>query len=71
MTTAEKMIGTNLGSLYYESVNSPFLPWKFHLDVLIVLYLIRPINMFFNSFYLIMKQTVENLQFVMGKIVQE
>ena len=71
MTTAEKMIGTNLGSLYYESVNSPFLPWKFRLDVLIVLYLIRPINMFFKSFYLIMKQTVENLQFVMGKIVQE
>ena len=26
--------GTNLGSLYYESVNSPFLLWKFYLDVL-------------------------------------
>ena len=25
---------TNLGSLYYESVNSPFLLWKFYLDVL-------------------------------------
>ena len=25
---------TNLGSLYYETVNSPFLLWKFYLDIL-------------------------------------
>ena len=27
-------LGTNLGSLYYESIDSPFLLWKFYLDVL-------------------------------------
>ena len=26
--------GTNLGSLYYESINSTFLLWKFYLDIL-------------------------------------
>ena len=39
--------GTNLSSLYYESINSPSLLWKFYLDALLVLHLIRPINMFF------------------------
>lgn len=25
----------NFGSLYYESINSPFMFWKFYLDVLL------------------------------------
>lgn len=27
--------GVNFGSLYYESINSPFMFWKFYLDVLL------------------------------------
>ena len=60
---------TNFSLLYYESVNSPFLLWKFYLDVFkfYLMYSTCLVETLYLFFCLILTLTVEGILYVLLK----